>query len=98
LIGRGWTGNVNVAAGSKEYDEDQWEPAESQGEGGIEVDFRPESWPLNLFVGFSVSSGEIGYFLGGTKIAEMETEKGRLRKLNMKCSIAMEISLRRISK
>ena len=53
-----WTGNVNIFLGAKALDEDDWSPADEQGEFGIKVDFRPKSWPVNIAIDFLGSSGE----------------------------------------
>lgn len=58
----GTTGNVNLFLGGKALDEDDWEPVDSQGEIGIEVDFRPRSWPINLVVGLRGAADEADVF------------------------------------
>lgn len=57
----GTTGNVNVFLGGKGLD-DEWEPADSQGEFGFEVDFRPRSWPVNLVIGLRAGADEADVF------------------------------------
>ncbi|UCD85654.1 MAG: hypothetical protein JSU92_05540 [Deltaproteobacteria bacterium] len=56
------TGNVNVFLGGKTLD-DSWEPAEQQAEIGLQVDFRPRSWPINFVIDFLGGYGE-GTLLG----------------------------------
>lgn len=46
----GWTGNVNLKAGAKALDEDDWEPLEDQNEIGADVDFRMVDWPVSVTV------------------------------------------------
>lgn len=53
-----WTGNVNVLLGAKALDKDDWEPAEEQGEFGIEVDFRQKDWPVNIAIDLLGAAGE----------------------------------------
>lgn len=45
-----WTGNANIFLGGKTLDDDDWEPAERQGEFGIEIDFRKKEWPINIAI------------------------------------------------
>ncbi len=54
----GWTGNVNVFLGQKTLDKDDWEPAEKQGEFGIEVDLRPKDWPISIAIDLMGAAGE----------------------------------------
>lgn len=58
----GWTGNLNLFLGVKQLDEDDWEPVDSQGEIGLELDFRPRAWPVNLVVGLRGGSDEADEF------------------------------------
>lgn len=53
-----WTGNVNFFLGIKTLDDDDWEPIEEQGEAGISVDFRQQSWPINLVVEYLHSASD----------------------------------------
>ena len=53
-----WTGNVNVFIGGKFLDEDDWEPVEEQFEFGLQIDFRPVDWPINLAADISHSRDE----------------------------------------
>lgn len=68
-----WTGNINVFLGAKALDEEDWAPAENQGEFGIQVDFRPRNWVVNLAVDYLVGSGD-GNLLG----VEFESETSEL--------------------
>jgi opacity protein-like surface antigen len=52
-----WTGNVNFFLGGKTL-ENEWEPAEQQGEFGIEVDFRQQNWPVSIAIDLLVAAGE----------------------------------------
>ncbi len=58
----GSTGNVNLFLGGKALDEDDWEPADSQGEIGIEVDVRPRDWPISLVIGLRGGADEADVF------------------------------------
>lgn len=60
-----WTGNANFFAGAKALDENDWSPAEEQGEVGFGVDFRQKSWPMNISIGYLRGSGE-GPVFGST--------------------------------
>lgn len=53
-----WTGNANILLGGKTLDEDDWEPAERQGEFGIEIDFRKKDWPINIAIDLLGAAGE----------------------------------------
>ena len=44
--------------GAKALDEDDWEPAEEQDEGGIGVDFKQQSWPVSIAIDFLHGSGD----------------------------------------
>lgn len=68
----GWTGNVNVFLGGKALDEDTWTPAEEQAEGGIQIDFRPRSWPVSLVIDLLGAYGE--ETLSGTKVESVTSE------------------------
>ena len=52
---RAWTGNINLFIGQKWLDEDDWKPLDKQFELGIQYDFRPVQWPVNLTVDVSYS-------------------------------------------
>jgi hypothetical protein len=56
-----WTGNVNAFLGQKTLDSD-WEPAEDQGEFGIEIDFRQKDWPISIAIDVMGASGEENVF------------------------------------
>ncbi|MBI5406860.1 MAG: outer membrane beta-barrel protein [Nitrospirae bacterium] len=53
-----WTGNINVLLGAKALDKDDWEPADEQGEFGIEIDFREKNWPVNIAIDLLGATGE----------------------------------------
>ncbi len=57
-----WTGNVNAFLGRKNLDKGEWEPAQDQGEFGIEVDFRKKSWPISIAIDVMGASGEGNFF------------------------------------
>ncbi len=52
-----WSGNINFILGAKAL-EDEWIPAEDQGEFGIEVDFKRQSWPVSIAIDLLGASGE----------------------------------------
>ncbi len=58
-----WTGNVNFSLGAKSLDEDDWSPLEEQGELGLEVDFRKQTWPVNISLAL-LASADQGTVLG----------------------------------
>lgn len=64
----GWSGNVNLFLGAKFLDDDDWEPVDEHMEGGIFVDFKPNSWPLSIAVGLlhSEDDEDIGVAVLGT--------------------------------
>jgi len=45
-----WTGNINFLIGQKWLDETDWEPLDEQFELGLQYDFRPVEWPVNLAI------------------------------------------------
>lgn len=45
-----WTGNVQVLAGTKALDKEDWGPLEDQEEFGILVDFKKEGWPVSVAI------------------------------------------------
>ena len=53
-----WTGNVNAFLGRKTLDRSDWEPAERQGELGIEIDFRQKDWPISIAIDVMGASGK----------------------------------------
>ena len=78
-----WTGNINVFLGAKALDEDDWEPAESQVEGGILLDFKKNNWPVSIAIDFLASSYDtraIGTFSGGIEAKTREVNLG-IRKI-----------------
>ncbi len=58
----GWQGNANVLIGGRQMDDElNWEPLEDQFALGVELDFRPEDFPLGFEVGLqgSITADEI---------------------------------------
>ena len=53
-----WTGNINVFLGAKALEEDDWAPVEDHTEIGLKVDFRQQSWPVNIAIDFLFSSDD----------------------------------------
>ncbi len=53
-----WTGNINAFLGAKALDKDDWEPVEDQAELGVKIDFRQQTWPVNIATDFLYSFGE----------------------------------------
>jgi len=53
-----WTGNLNFTVGGKVLDGGDWEPVDGQVELGIDVDFRPRSWPVGMAIGLRASRDE----------------------------------------
>lgn len=47
---RAWTGNINLLIGQKSLNKDDWQPLDEQFELGVQYDFRPVEWPVNLAV------------------------------------------------
>lgn len=73
----GWTGNVNLFLGAKALDEDDWSPADRQGEFGAEVDFKLRDWPVSIELDYLGASGKgtlYDSYLGTIK-AESETSE-----------------------
>ncbi|MCX7793874.1 MAG: hypothetical protein N2257_05665 [Thermodesulfovibrionales bacterium] len=54
----GWTGNINLFLGAKALEEDDWAPADEQGEVGFKLDFRHKDWPLNIAIDFLSAEGD----------------------------------------
>ena len=52
------TGNVNFFLGQKTLDKNDWEPFEEQGEFGVLVDFKQESWPVSIAIDLLASLDE----------------------------------------
>ncbi len=58
-----WTGNINAFLGQKTLsDKDFWQPAEDQGEFGIEIDFRQRDWPISIAIDLMGASGEGDFY------------------------------------
>jgi hypothetical protein len=53
-----WTGNINLLAGCKALDKNDWEPTERQKESGVSVDFRKLSSSVAIVLGFIESGTE----------------------------------------
>lgn len=53
-----WTGNANFFLGSKALNKAEWEPANEQGEFGVEVDFRQQDWPVGIAIDLLGAYGE----------------------------------------
>jgi hypothetical protein len=74
----GWTGNINAFLGAKALNNDDWSPAEDQGEIGIKFDFRPKSWPVNIAIDYNYAqSNDEDFFdptLGNGKFQSTTTE------------------------
>jgi hypothetical protein len=74
----GWTGNINVFFGAKTLDQEDWAPVDEHTEVGIDADFRPNSWPVNIAVDylFSESDSELLFdpFLGVTEFKAETSE------------------------
>lgn len=51
-------GNANFILGGRGLDEDFWDGTEGQGVFGVQVDFGPDEWPVNVALGLSVSGSE----------------------------------------
>jgi opacity protein-like surface antigen len=76
-----WTGNVNAFLGGKTLDKSDWEPAEKQGEIGVEIDFRPKDWPINIAIDLLGASGE-GDFVDPV-FGTIDTFKSRTSEVNI---------------
>jgi len=48
--------NINFHVGARALDQEDWTPVDSQGAFSVELDFRPESWPVSFLVGLTISS------------------------------------------
>jgi hypothetical protein len=55
----GWTGNLNVFAGQKALDEENFEPLDEQTQFGVLLDFKKENWPVSLAIDYLSSSDDI---------------------------------------
>lgn len=52
-----WTGNVSLALGNKQLDNDDWgDDGDSHFLAGVALDFAPERWPVNVVIDFYRSS------------------------------------------
>jgi hypothetical protein len=73
-----WTGNINAFLGAKALNNDDWTPAEDQGEIGIKFDFRPKSWPVNIAIDYNYAQSDDESFvdpvLGSGKFQSTTTE------------------------
>ena len=76
----GWTGNINVFLGAKALDEDDWAPVDEHSEIGIELDFRPKSWPVNIAVDYLFSKSDKESFIDPSSLIvfDMEAETSEL--------------------
>ena len=57
-----WTGNANVFLGGKFLDDDEWEPADDQLVLGVQLDARPQDWPVNLALDIRYGFGDGNFF------------------------------------
>lgn len=80
-----WTGNINAFLGSKALDKDDWEPVEEQGEIGIKIDFKQQSWPVSIAIDFlaSESDEERGLFYDPSFGIFEAAFQGRTSELNL---------------
>jgi len=73
-----WTGNINGFLGAKALNNDDWSPAEDEGEIGIKFDIRHKSWPISLAIDYNYAqSGEENFsdpFLGNGTFQSTTTE------------------------
>jgi len=53
-----WTGNLNLFAGAKFLDKDDWEPVDKQAQGGVLIDFRHRVLPFNVAIDILYSRDE----------------------------------------
>ncbi|MCP4632169.1 MAG: hypothetical protein GY855_04530, partial [candidate division Zixibacteria bacterium] len=58
-----WTGNAGFLVGTKQLDDDDWEPIDKHDELGIMVDFSKKKWPVSIAIDVFRSSDEDN-FLG----------------------------------
>lgn len=84
-----WTGNVNFLLGSKSLEESDWAPVEEQGEFGVMLDFKEQSWPVSIAIdmlgsgdeetisGFKFEGTTSEFDLGARKIFEIENSNIR---------------------
>jgi len=78
-----WTGNVNLALGSKMLNDD-WEPVDEQTSFGLMLDARRAHWPLNLAADLFLSwdDDEETVFIPGTGVVSVDV-KGKTTELNL---------------
>ncbi|MFZ5562728.1 MAG: outer membrane beta-barrel protein [Thermodesulfobacteriota bacterium] len=53
-----FTGNLNLIGGGKFLDSGDWEPLETQTEGGVEFDIKKQEWPVSFSMAFLYSSAD----------------------------------------
>lgn len=56
--GTAFAGNLNLSAGLRSLDDNDWEPVEDQDYLGATITFGPDDWPVLLAAGLYVSSEE----------------------------------------
>ncbi len=72
----GWTGNANVFLGAKALDENDWQPANEQGEVGFELDFARRNWPVSIAVDYLTAAGKgSAYYYSQNYNMESETSE-----------------------
>jgi len=57
-----WTGNINALVGLKQLDEDDWAPTDVHTEFGILLDFRHETWPINIAIDLLRSIDDLTFY------------------------------------
>ena len=50
------TGNINFFLGAKSMEKDDWAPIEDQGEIGVLIDFKQDTWPVSIAIDLLHSS------------------------------------------
>lgn len=53
-----WTGNINFLIGKRYLEEEDWKPVDEQTLYGAFLDFRQKEWPVNIALGYSMSSAD----------------------------------------
>ncbi|MDD5209366.1 MAG: hypothetical protein PHV36_08270 [Elusimicrobiales bacterium] len=76
--GNQWTGNANLLLGAKALDKNDWEPANEQGEAGVETDFRRRDWPLSVAIDVLGAAGEGKIYDPFFGEAKMQSETSEL--------------------
>lgn len=73
---KSWTGDLNMFLGGKRLEKDDWEPADKQGEFGVQVDFRRRNWPLNIAVDLlgAVGEGKVPFGSGNISVESRTSE------------------------